>query len=351
MREILEASVTRLFGEMVDRKVLADAEAGGWPDELWRALEENGLTQPLAPESAGGVGASWSDAYAIVHAAGHHAAPVPLAETILAGWMLAAAGLAVPDGPLTVVPAIGEDGLRFEPEHQRLSGRTSGVPWGSRAEHAAVWAQSDGPAVIALVRLDSADLETDRNMAREPRDALVFDDSPVVECGTVDTANDPVRLYGAMLRAAQMAGALSRILDETVQYATDRVQFGRPIAKFQAVQQQLSVLAEQSARADVAAEAAFRAADVGDPTFEIATAKIVAGEAASAGAAISHQVHGAIGFTYEHVLHYLTRRLWSWRAEFGADGWWAERLGRRIAGRRAEAFWPDLTTRGAGPGA
>ena len=64
------------------------------------------------------------------------------------------------------------------------------------------------------------------------------------------------------------------------------------------------------------------------------------------GAGIAHQVHGAIGFTYEHALHFVTRRLWSWRTEFGAESLWAERIGRRAASRGAAALWSDLTARG-----
>jgi len=70
-----------------------------------------------------------------------------------------------------------------------------------------------------------------------------------------------------------------------------------------------------------------------------------AGEAAGLGAGIAHQVHGAIGFTYEHSLHFATRRLWSWRAEFGSESQWAQVLGRAIAARGANQLWPDLTTR------
>ena len=55
------------------------------------------------------------------------------------------------------------------------------------------------------------------------------------------------------------------------------------------------------------------------------------------------QVHGAIGFTHEHRLHHLTRRLWSWRDEFGVESEWSIELGRRVAAQGAEAFWPSLT--------
>ena len=101
------------------------------------------------------------------------------------------------------------------------------------------------------------------------------------------------------------------------------------------------------AASGLAAEQAFRAADggLGDPSFEIAVAKVRVGEAAGIAAGLVHQVHGAIGFTYEHSLHFATRRLWSWRAEFGGESGWAMELGRRVAARGADALWADLTAR------
>jgi acyl-CoA dehydrogenase len=154
-----------------------------------------------------------------------------------------------------------------------------------------------------------------------------------------------VTVYGAMVRAAQMAGALESLLEQSVRYATERKQFGRPIGNFQAIQHSLAVLAGHVAAAGIAAEQAFRAADRGEPDFEVAAAKVRAGEAAGIGAGIAHQAHGAIGFTYEHALQFSTRRLWSWRAEFGSESRWALWLGRRVAAAGADRLWTELTAR------
>ena len=126
--------------------------------------------------------------------------------------------------------------------------------------------------------------------------------------------------------------------------ANDRVQFGRPIAKFQAIRQQFALLVEQAA-ASVAVESAAIAvaADRPSAAFAIAAAKIRAGEAAGKVAEIAHQVHGAIGFTHEHSLHRLTRRLWSWRDEFGTESQWSPDLGKEVMAAGAEALWPTIT--------
>jgi len=129
-----------------------------------------------------------------------------------------------------------------------------------------------------------------------------------------------------------------------VQYANDRVQFGRPIGKFQAIQQQLSVLAENVAASGVVASAAVEvAAQKGDFPFAVAVAKARVGEAAGKVAEIAHQVHGAIGFTHEHRLHHLTRRLWSWRDEFGVESEWQQELGRVVAARGGDGLWTLLS--------
>jgi acyl-CoA dehydrogenase len=145
-----------------------------------------------------------------------------------------------------------------------------------------------------------------------------------------------------------MAGALEAILELAVRYANERVQFGRPIGRQQAIQQELARLAGMTAEAGMAAEVAACAAaerGVEDATFEIAAAKVVVGDAADAGPRIAHQVHGAIGFTYEHALHFFTRRLWAWRGELGGTEEWARVLGRAAVAAGPDGLWPLVTSR------
>ena len=345
---LLADTVTRLFTDLVTKELIESAEKGVWPEKLWRALEEGGLTLPLVPESAGGAGLTWLDAHVIVRASGRHTAPVPLAETIVAGALLSRAGPDVPLGPLTLAPVRRSEKLALARSGGAwtVSGTATRVPWGRSAGHVVTVADVDGLPTVALVATSAAKITEDTNLALEPRDTLVFDHAPVVAAAPArGVPSDAIRLYGAMVRAAQMAGALDSILDQGVRYATERKQFGRPIANFQAIQHYLAVVAGHVAASGLAAGQAFRAADGFDPSFEIAVAKVRVGEAAGVAAGLVHQVHGAIGFTYEHSLHFATRRLWSWRAEFGSESGWAVELGRRVAARGADALWSDLTAR------
>jgi alkylation response protein AidB-like acyl-CoA dehydrogenase len=149
----------------------------------------------------------------------------------------------------------------------------------------------------------------------------------------------------ALARALMISGAMASILDLGTSYALERNQFGRAIAKFQAVQQQLAVLAGEAAAAIRAADGALEALGTADELVEIAVAKARAGEAAGRGAEIAHQVHGAMGFTHEHRLHHRTRRLWAWRDDYGHEAHWQAWLGRRIAGVGADGLWGFVSGR------
>ena len=101
---ILSEVAERLFRDLAEPEVINRAEEGIWPDALWRSLEQAGLTLAPVPETAGGGGGTFADAVAVLHVAGRFAAPIPLAETMLAGWVLAGSRLGVPKGPLTFAP-------------------------------------------------------------------------------------------------------------------------------------------------------------------------------------------------------------------------------------------------------
>jgi acyl-CoA dehydrogenase len=350
-RGLLQSTVSRLFTKCMSRAVLETAERGVLPDALWRPLEEAGWTRPLAPVD-GSPPATWEDVQLILRAAGYHAAPVPLAETILASWLLAGAAIAAPPGPLTVLPARVNERLELSQDgtSRRLSGVATRVPWGAIATHVVAVADVGGTQTVAIVNPGSYEVTRGFNMAMEPRDTLTFNGSRVSAAAPLARPFPPnvSTLYGAMARSAQMAGALEWMLESSVQHARTRRQFGKPIAAFQAIQHGLAVLAEESAAASVAAAGAARAADraaIADPTFEIAVAKVRVGEAAGVTARLAHQIHGAMGFTREHALHLRTRRSWSWRAEFGSESHWSSVLGDAVMSSGADSLWSFLTVR------
>lgn len=318
-------SAERLFSSLNGGENYADA---------WAQVSALGFAELLAPEGAGGFGGDWGDAFAVTRLAGAHALALPLGEAIVAARICGDAKFAVGDGLATLAPRVD---ATLDPKG-RLTGRLHAAPWGREATQ--VVFDLDGGVACAAVA--DARVERGANPAGEPRDTLVF------EGATVQRGDGAFSVLagGAFLRTAQIAGALDAALALSIHYANERVQFGKPIGKFQAVQQALAVFAEEAAAVNCAGEAAARAIDAGDASFEVGAAKLRANMAAAMGAATAHQVHGAIGFTHEHVLHRFTRRLIAWRSEFGGEGFWARRIGAGVCARGADALWPFITARG-----
>ncbi|HYZ32117.1 MAG TPA: acyl-CoA dehydrogenase family protein [Crenalkalicoccus sp.] len=329
---LLTATAERLFADHATRAARDAVEAGGFPEALWAAMTEAGLALAAAPEEAGGAALALAEVLALVRVAGAHAVPAPFVETWLAQHALAEAKLAVPEGPLTVAPVLAGDQPALAAG--RLSGRLRRVPWARHARAIAL-VLAEGRTVLAGPPAIAAE---GANQAGEPRDTVLLEETPVLALGESGTGLAPDALWrlGALFRANAMAGALGTVTQMALRYAGERVQFGRPIGRFQAVQHQIAVLAGQAAAARVAAEAA--AASPG--RFEIACAKLRVGEAATIGAGIAHQVHGAMGFTHEHPLHFFTRRLWSWRDEFGNEAEWATWIGRAARAAGGRGLWP-----------
>jgi acyl-CoA dehydrogenase len=335
--EMLRETADRLFQAHCDTATQRAADQGTWPAALWGAVEEAGLHRALVPEEAGGFGVAVPDALSLLKVAGAHAVPLPLPETMLASWLLAGAGLAIPDGPLSIGAVRAGESLSLTPGGH-LSGSLTRIPWARDVAHLVVLADKQ----IALVGRDCWSIEPGENVAREPRDTVRFD-GPIIAAGPTKNSAADLIAVGAAMRTQQIAGALTRLTEMTTQYAQDRVQFGRPLGKFQAVQQNLAVLAGQTAAAVAAADLAAEAVADGVKILPIAAGKARAGEAAGIAAAIAHQVHGAIGFTLEHNLQFLTRRLWSWRDEFGKDSVWQRLLGRHMARAGADNVWAEIT--------
>jgi acyl-CoA dehydrogenase len=348
---IVAETAARIFADLADPQTINSARDTRWKEPLWSAISEAGLALAWVPESHGGAGASLAEGFAVIGAAGRYALPVPLAETLLAGWLLSRAGLSAPAGPMTVAPARPRDRVALNADGT-LSGSVSGIPFASETEHIAVLAADKNGAAIALVNTSDCRVSEGHNLAGDATNTVVFDRTRAIRNAPAPDGFDQsaLMLMGATIRSIEAAGALETLLALSVRYANERVAFERPIGKFQAVQQNLARLAGETAAALAAAgSAADTVARSREPddivVLEAASAKIRTGEAAAEGAAIAHQVHGAIGFTHEHVLHRFTLRLLSWRDDFGNESYWAATLGRLVVHRGSNNFWPLLASR------
>ena len=314
----------RLLAGACTPQAVRDIEACRPADALWNAIESSGFLDALVPEGQGGFGLPLADAFGLVVAAGRHASPVPVGHTMLARAALARAGAKVPRGPIAIAPFAEDDNGRIVARH---------APYGLVAQWfilplAGRWlllARSRAKCTPGGIHGSlHADLEW-------PSEAIAD-----------FTAREPLAWHdaGAIVAAAQVAGAMERVLDMTLQFANDRVQFGRPLGKFQAIQHQLAVMAENAAAARMAAQIGFDSPNAWPLPLRAATAKARTSEAAALAAPMAHAIHGAIGVTAELDLQLYTRRLHEWRAEFGSERVWNAASGRALlaSGRSALDF-------------
>ena len=280
------------------------SKALDWSGDHWRAVADLGLPKLLLPEAEGGAGASLAEAAAAIEVLGGLGDPSPAADTAVLAWLLSRQGAIVSDGPMV----LAEAGCR--------------VAWPGQA----------------------CAIDPDGNTVAAPDGAgVVLLNGAPASAALPGTTGDvtPFRQAMATARAVQIAGAAAAALEMTVGYVRERSQFGRPLARFQAIQQHIAVAAAEVAAAAQIARATFAALDR-DDAFLAASAKITAGRAGTAAAKAAHQFHGAMGFTAEYPLHRLTRAIWQWREDFGNETWWSRRLGAQICRNGADALWPRL---------
>jgi acyl-CoA dehydrogenase len=298
---IFVETVERILAAHVTPALIEASERGEAPAALMAALDENGLFDLLVPESQGGIGATMADAVACLRSIGAAAAPGPILETMIERAYL---------------------------EHDDFrSGRSS------RAKTRDV-------------------IERSRDVLGAPEEVLGFArTSPSSSLGMsgiepIDSMkhhpnlkSEEAHQTAALLNAARISGAIRWIFERTATYATERVQFGKPLGKQQAVQQMLALLADH-----MLAGAAITDAAAANPSPRlIAAARARLGEASDCAIEVGHQVHGAIGFTREYALNYRTRNLITWRDQYGSVLEWKAELGRMFIGVSRDELWPSIT--------
>ncbi|MGE8150237.1 acyl-CoA dehydrogenase family protein [Pseudomonas vancouverensis] len=300
-----------MFTEAIE-KILADlctptwvraVEEGGDATLLWNALQDSGFLELLTPEAQDGAGLTLESLLPIFTAFGRYALPVPAAQSIAARALLRDC----PAGMLTLAGSAWcqADGSLCAPQ----------VAFGLLADFALVNLQGE------LLLLDCRLARRQSTSVHGSQCATLFWPGESVGKAVGDNGEE-VRVFHAAIHAATIAGAMERVLDMTLEYCNDRVQFGKAIGKFQAVQHQLSVMAEQVAASRIAAELAFSAELQVPQLLPAAIAKARTSMAVPQVTAIAHALFGAIGVTEELDLQLFTRRLHEWRISEGSESYW-----------------------------
>ena len=331
--DLIIDTATRIFSDGCGHGVVEAAQDGIWAEDLWATLADNGLLDIGLEES----GTSLGELFEFVRVAGRFAAPLPLLEFLLAQFAL---GKPAP-------------GTTFA----ELHGTTVEIAWPE--QFSAVVALDVESGQARLVPIAGLETVTCDLMLGEP---VVQIELGAAWHAAADTQFSAAGLHAlaALGRAAQMCGGLEASLNMSISYCSEREQFGRAISKFQAIQHQLAVLASEVAasqratdaaidsvvRSQGAAGGAFSLQELNVRLSDVAVAKVRVGSAVGIGAEIAHQVHGAMGFTMEYSLHQLTRRLWSWRDQFGTESDWAGMLGDEVCAGDADDLWAYITSHG-----
>lgn len=314
-------------------------EPGEGVAELWGRLDELGLVRLTGSEESGGSGAGWAEAVELLRAAVWNGVRIPLAEhDLLAGWLLGTVGLPVGDARRTAC-LLADDGV------------ARAVPWAADSESVVVLWQDATGCRVADVAASSLSITAGHNSAGEPRDEVRADLAALAGSQVPAAVVAQFTRRAALVRAVQVCAALDRILALSVAHTRERTQFGRPLAKFQAVQNLVADIAAESALARAATDGALAEAlrsDWSSPhlDFLVAVARSCVGHATSVVVRNAHQVHGAIGTTIEHRLHEFTMPALAWRSEYGSVAHWDQLLTDHATEVGADGLWGLVT--GAG---
>jgi alkylation response protein AidB-like acyl-CoA dehydrogenase len=330
-QELSQKTLRELLRESCTPAMLRDAWESdtGLIPELWAKLAEFGMVGLLAPESHGGMGLTEVDLALLLEESGRAALPGPFLETAAVGIPLLASFAA--DGrasELLTRAAVGKAKVTV------ALGANSLVVGAHIAD--AILVEHAGEA--HLVSRDSCQLVPQTSVDHSRRLFRVScrpDESTRIARG--NAAKQPLldaSSRGALAAAAELVGLGARLIEVTVEYAKTREQFGQKIGAFQAVKHQLAdaYLGLAFARPLVYRAAySFAHAEPARATYASA-AKATASDAASRAARVALQVHGAIGYSYEHDLHLWMKRVWALSLAWGDAAWHRNRIANEILG-------------------
>lgn len=310
--DTFDRQLAQVCSPAVLRKIMGGESGMG----LWQSIEASGFLDLLVPESMGGAGLGWQDAWGVMFAAGRHGVPLPVGATLVARAYLAACGsTAAQQGPVAVAGfsvAAADGGLTATQVH------------GGRFAPLVLTQHGDAVFLLPVAAASMLPVGDSRSFDAQ----LQWDQATLDQHRVGALAPGELAQGLALALAVQLAGAADRTFEMTLGYANDRVQFGKPIGRFQAVQQQITEMAERVYGLRMATQLGCQSADWRTQVLPAAMAKSQASSAAGRIASLAHAVHGAIGVTHEYDLHLYTRCLYEWSLVGGGAGYWSARLGQ-----------------------
>ena len=336
---IILETTSKILSKHVNHKLRQNIDNEN-PDltNLWTEVEQLGLPKIAVKDKFNGSGLPLSSTLPIIKLSNNIGAPIPLSETILSNYILSESEINPPNGIITY--AIDAKNLKIIGDE--ISGDLISVPYLNLTDKIIFITEINNSKQVILVKSNTEEKELKKNFLSEPRYNLKLKKSRILNVKPINLSINFKHL-GAIVRSAQMIGAMEKILDLCIDYCSQRKQFGRALSKFQAIQHQISEMAVELAASSAALSTITNSEDFYKNNKDIAILKIRAGSAAGKIIAIYHQVHGAIGFTQEYELAYFTRNLNSWRNDFGNESYWEDFLGKDFLEKNNQNLWEYLT--------
>jgi len=331
--DIILESFEKLLTSQATTQQVNEIDHGGDWSFLWQQIEKNGFVNMMLEESHDGASISFQNLFEYARLCGKLALPNPLIQSII--FKRCHENVFGERDLLPITFAI-----KKQTDDSKVISAEN-IPFGKFSKSVLVYESHTKHRQIALLPV-----HTVKNTNSSFKNLSYLDcdwQDGLAEAAQLDSPYD-WHSIGAAVTAALISGALESLLELTLQYAKDRKQFGMAIGKFQAIQQQISVLTELAAVAKTAAQLAFQTENIEQlDQLQCAIAKAQCSVAATKCVKIAHAIHGAIGVTAEYQLQLFTRRLLEWSHDYGNAEYWHGLIGEDLIRHDAKRTLHFLT--------
>lgn len=329
MDSLIEDALKDLFGQLTKPSqdtIISKEQRDAIADEI----QAGGFIDLLLPQEAAGTGIMLFEAIPLLKLEGIYNLPVPFTQTVVTRAWAHRHNIVLPDG------MTGYAAIASKPDAQQRS-VTLHKAWYGDWAHMLIVKGSD----CYLARSGTCQVlhQYEGNLFA----AISWPEESLERLEIGPQAAEELSRLGLFSMAATIVGAMEKTFEMTVEYAGERRQFGRPVSKFQAVQHQISEMAEHVCAAGMALQMAGDTGSAAPAAEPLAIAQYQIAHVSDRVADIAHAVHGAIGISQDYPLHRYTRRIRECKSCYGSSHYWAAVIGDRILNRHHDTLLSALT--------
>jgi acyl-CoA dehydrogenase len=336
--DIILETASKIFSKYITHELRDDFNNNSSLMKLWTDIEEQGLTKIIVKEDFLGSALPFTSILPVIQMSAKMGVPLPFTETVICNYLFSELNLEPPTGMITF--ALDTQNIKIT--NNKISGNLLSVPYLNLTNKIILVQEIDDVKHFIFIENKNGSLKNKKNFLSEPRFDLNIKDCEILNIQKL-SLDINFNHIGSIVRSAQMVGSMEKVVNLSIDYCSQRVQFGRSLSKFQAIQHQISEMAVELAASNAALSSLKITNKLMPNLDDIAILKIRTGIAAGKLIAISHQVHGAMGFTKEYELSYFTKNLNSWRNDFGNETYWQNILGKNFLEKTNLSLWEYLT--------